>query len=75
MSLIKQYDPDFYHEYIYENKDKNHDMAKTRSRFKPEEITALKKDHDYWENARLKAWGQKYRESKKEDPDTFEYLL
>ena len=76
MSLIKQSDPDFYFEHIYENKDENHDMAKTRTKFKPEEVMRLKKSHDYWENERLKAWSKKFQESKrKRDVESFEYLL
>ena len=55
MNKLKQHDPDFYFEHIYENEDENHDMAKNRSKLKPEEVIELKKSHDYWENARLKA--------------------
>ena len=51
-------------------------MAKNRSRFKPEEIVKLKKSHDYWENARLKAWSDRFKEAKrKRSSESFEYLL
>ena len=51
-------------------------MAKNRSKLKPEEVIELKKSHDYWENARLKAWSEKFQESKrKHDAESFEYLL
>ncbi len=75
MNKIKQSDPDFYFEHIYENKNRNHDTAKTKAKFKPEEVERLKKNHDYWENARLKSWSEKYRENKKHSSDEFEYLL
>ncbi|MCP4264824.1 MAG: hypothetical protein GY777_04490 [Candidatus Brocadiaceae bacterium] len=73
---IRKADPDFYFEYLHENKDKNFDMAKTKYTFKPEEVAKLKKSHDYWENARLKAWSEKFQESKrKRSSESFEYLL
>ena len=76
MNKLKQADPDFYFEHLYKNPDENHDMAKTKSRFKSEEIVKLKKSHDYWENARLKAWSQKFQESKwKRSSESFEYLI
>lgn len=75
MNKLKQHDPDFYFEHIYENADENHDMAKSRSKLKPEEVIELKQSHDYWENAKLKAWSEKYRENKKHSPEEFEYLL
>ena len=76
MNKLKQHDPDFYFEHIYENGDENHDMAKNRSKLKPEEVIELKKSHDYWENARLKAWSEKFQESKrKRSSELFEYLL
>ena len=76
MNKLKQHDPDFYFEHIYENEDENHDMAKNRSKLKPEEVVELKKSHDYWENARLKAWSEKFQESKrKRSSESFEYLL
>lgn len=76
MNKLKQHDPDFYFEHIYENEDENHDMAKNRSKLKPEEVIGLKQSHDYWENARLKAWSEKFKESKrKRDAESFEYLL
>ena len=50
-------------------------MAKSRSKLKPEEVIELKQSHDYWENAKLKAWSEKYRENKKHSPEEFEYLL
>ena len=73
MNKVKLNDIDFYYEHI--NTDDRNDMAKTRGRFKPEEIVELKKIHDYWQNARLKAWSQKYKENKKVETDIFEYLL
>lgn len=76
MNKLKQHDPDFYFEHIYENEDENYDMAKSRSRLKPEEVIELKQSHDYWENARLKAWSEKFKESKrKRSTESFEYLL
>jgi hypothetical protein len=75
MNKIKQSDPDFYFEHIYENKNRNHDTAKTRSVFKPKEVEELKKSHDSWQDIRLKAWSEKYRENKKHSSDEFEYLL
>lgn len=76
MNKIKQSDPDFYFEHIYKNKNRNHDTAKTRSVFKPKELEDLKKSHDYWENARLKAWSESFQESKrKRSSESFEYLL
>ena len=76
MNKLKQADPDFYFEHLYENRDENHDMAKTKSRFKPEEVIELKKKHDYWENVRLKAWSAKFRaEKRKRSSESFEYLL
>lgn len=76
MNKLRQVDPDFYFEHIHENPNKNHDMAKNRSRFKPEEIVKLKKSHDYWENARLKAWSDRFKEAKrKRSSESFEYLL
>ena len=76
MNKLKQHDPDFYFEHIYENEDESHDMAKNRSKLKPEEVIELKKNHDYWENARLKAWSEKFQESKrKRSSELFEYLL
>ena len=47
MNKLRQVDPDFYFEHIYENEDENHDMAKNRSKLKPEEVIELKKSHDY----------------------------
>lgn len=65
---------DAYLELTTEN-DQN-DMAKTRSRFKPEEVKKLTKSHNYWEDARLKAWSKKYVENKRNHiGDTFEYLI
>ena len=76
MNKLKQYDPDFYFEHIYENKDDNHDMARNKSRFKPEEVIKLKKSHDYWEKARLKAWSERFKEAKRKwSAESFEYLL
>jgi hypothetical protein len=75
MNKLKQQDPDFYFEHIYENEDENHDMAKNRSKLKPKEVIELKKSHDYWEDIKLKAWSEKYRENKKHSSDEFEYLL
>ena len=76
MNKLKQVDPDFYFEHIYENPDDNHDMAQTKSRFKPEEIIKLKKNHDYWENARLKAWSERFKAAKrKHSTESFVYLL
>jgi hypothetical protein len=73
---IRKSDPDFYFEHIYENEDKNFDMAKTKYTLKPEEVVKLKKSHDYLENARLKAWNEKFQESKrKRSTESFEYLL
>lgn len=76
MNKLKQHDPDFYFEHIHENPDKYHDSAKTKTKFKPKEIAELKKSHDYWENARLKAWSDRFKEAKrKHSDDSFEYLL
>ena len=76
MNKLREYDPDFYYEHVHENEDESYDMAKTKSRLKPEEVKELKKSHDYWENARLKAWGQRFREAKESSSsDSFEYLL
>jgi len=50
-------------------------MAKTKYTFKPEEVAKLKKSHDSWEDIKLKAWSEKYRENKKHSSDEFEYLL
>lgn len=72
---IRKTDPDFYFEHIYENEDKNFDMAKTKYTFKPEEVAKLKKSHDSWQDIKLKAWSEKYRENKKHSSDEFEYLL
>lgn len=74
MSKIKHSDIDFYFEYLHE--DDSNDMAETKSSFKPEEVAGLKKSHDYWENARLKAWSERFKESKrKRSTESFEYLL
>jgi DNA/RNA-binding domain of Phe-tRNA-synthetase-like protein len=76
MNKLRRVDPDFYYEHIYENPDENHDMAKNRSKFKPEEVAKLKKSHDYWENARLKAWSERFKAAKsKRSGESFEYLL
>lgn len=76
MNKLKQADPDFYFEHLYENPDEHHDMAQTKSRFKPEEIAKLKKSHDYWENARLKAYSERLKDAKrKRSCESFEYLL
>lgn len=76
MNKLQKADPDFYFEYLYENPDENHDMVKTKSRLKPEEIAKLKKSHDYWENARLKAYSERLKEAKrKRSCESFEYLL
>jgi len=73
---IRKADPDFYFEHIYENEDKNFDMAKTKYTFKPEEVAKLKKSHDYWEDMKLKAWSAKFRAEKgKRSRESFEYLL
>ena len=76
VNKLKQVDPDFYFEHIYKNPDENHDMAKNRSKLKPEEVIELKQSHDYWENARLKAWSDLFKEAKrKRSSESFEYLL
>ena len=73
---IRKADPDFYYEHLYENKDKNFDTAKTRYSLKPAEVAKLKKSHDYWEDAKLKAWSARYTaEKRKPSSDEFEYLL
>ena len=76
VNKLKQADPDFYFEHLYENPDEHHDMAQTKSRFKPEEIAKLKKSHDYWENARLKVYSERLKQVKrKRSCESFEYLL
>lgn len=74
-SELRKADPDFYFEHLYANK-KSHDMAKTKYTFTPEEVVKLKKNHDYWQNAKLKAWSAKFKEEKrKRSSESFEYLL
>ena len=73
---IRKADPDFYFEHIYENQDKNFDMAKTKYAFKPEEVVKLKKSHDFWEDIKFKAYSEKLKEAKrKRSCESFEYLL
>lgn len=78
LDSIRKSDPDFYYEHLHENPDEYHDSAKTKSKLKPHEIAELKKSDDYWENARLKAWGERFKEAKRKrssSSEDFEYLL
>ena len=76
MNKLRRVDPDFYYEHIYENTDENHDMAKTKSKYKPEEVAKLKESHDYWQEIKLKAWFAKFKEAKrKSSVEAFEYLI
>lgn len=60
---------------LTQDNDQN-DMAKTRCKFKPEEIKELGRSNNYWEDVRLKAWSDKYVKSKRKHVgDAFEYLI
>ncbi len=73
---IRKADPDFYYEYLHENKKRNFDTSKTRYTLKPEEVAKLRKNDNYWQNERLKAWSKQYQKiRKKTSLESLEYLL
>ena len=53
-SIIRKADPDFYFEHLYENKNKTL-IRLNKYTFKPEEVERMQKNHDYWQDVRLKA--------------------
>ena len=62
MDKIKKRDLDLLYDYLDE--ENSNDFAKTRCTFSKQEIIVLKKSHDFWENATLKAWSKRFREKR-----------
>ena len=72
---LKQDDPDFYFEHVYQNKKRNQDVVKSPYSFKSHEVDNLREQEEFWQNAKLKAWSNQFQANKKKTYDLDEYLI